>query len=43
MDHSVKAMPTRGRGAAGRLTAIPRWLFARHRFENKELETLFQR
>ena len=38
MDHSVKTMPrTRG------VSSLPRILFNRHRFENDELELLFQR
>ena len=38
MDHSVKAM-----SGPRRMAGFNRYLFHRHRFENRELEKLFQR
>ncbi len=41
MDHAVKAMAPPGQ--RGRVSGFNRFLFHRHRFENRELEKLFQR
>jgi hypothetical protein len=40
MDHSVKPMAP---GGPRKIAGFNRFLFHRHRFENRELEKLFQR